>query len=134
MRSTMLLSTAAVMIAGATALAATRSHSDEDAFMPILRAQLEVQQSPNAYEALDALRHEWLGEDQLKRDLPTVFIEMQCTEVTCLRWLESDRVEEIRYVRRHGPGNGWPPTNDNGSIVVTLRTLETVTTADVDRP
>ena len=133
MKSIMLLSTTAAMIAGATALAPTWSNSDERAFAPIGQAELKFQQSPNAYEAIDALRHQWLAEDKPKRDLPTVFIEMRCTELTCLRWLESDQVEEIRYVKPHAPDNGWPPTNDHGSIVVTLRTRSTVLTPDVDR-
>ena len=133
MRSIMLLSTTTAMIAGATALAATWSNSDERAFAPIEHAELDFQQSHNAFEAIDALRHDWLGEGKAKRDLPSVFIEMRCTELSCLRWLESDQVEEIRFVKPHGLQDGWPPANDNGSIVVTLRTRSTVLTPDVDR-
>ena len=133
MKSMMMLSTTAAMIAGATALAATWSNLDERAFAPIETPELEFQQSSNAYEAIDALRHDWLAGAKSTRELPTVFIELPCSDIECLRWIANDQVEEIRYVRSHAPHDGWPPTNDHGSIVVTLRTRSTVLTPDVDR-
>ena len=132
MRSTILLSTAAVMILGAGAVATGAIGSDDDAFAPVNRAELEFQESENAYETVHALRHDWLVRAETAREFPTVFIEMRCTEVTCLRWLESNQLEEIRYLSPREPDDGWPPTNDNGSIVVTLRTRSTVLKPDVD--
>ena len=132
MRSTILLTTAAAMILGAGAVATGAIGSDNRAFAPVNRAELEFHGSENAYEAVHALRHDWLVRAETTREVPTVFIEMPCTEVTCLRWLESDQVEEIRYVSPRETEDGWPTTNDNGSIVVTLRTRSAVLEPDVD--
>ena len=123
MRSTMLLSTVAAMIVSAGVVVAGAG-SDTRVLPAIERTELEFQQSKNVYEAIHALRHDWLVRGEGQRESPAVFIAMPCTKVNCLRWLESDLVEEIRYLSPYEPGSGWPPTNDNGSIVVTLRTRE----------
>jgi len=120
MRSIMLLSTTAAMIVSVGVVVAG---AGSDTTLPAIeRAELEFQRSKNVYEAIHALRHDWLVQGQDSRGVPAVFIAMRCTEVTCLRWLEADRVEEVRYLIPYRPVSGWPPTNDNGSIVVTLRT------------
>ena len=132
MRSTMLLSTAVATILSASLLFAGYA-SNEHTLAAISQAELTIERTANAYEAIHTLRPHWLGEDKSESELPAVFIEMRCTETSCLRWLESDQVEEVRYVLADGSQTDWPPANDHGAIVVTLRAPPTVLTLDAGR-
>jgi hypothetical protein len=120
MKSTMLLATAAATIVGA-GVGFAGSELDERAYAPIDRAELEFERSRNAYDAIVTLRADWLAEGKGKRELPTVFIEMRCTGPTCLQWVQSDQLEEIRFLKANQSASEWPHANPNGSIVVTLR-------------
>jgi hypothetical protein len=63
----------------------------------------------SAWHAISATRPEWL--DGTRKT--SVFLVLQCTELTCLRWVETDLVERIGYKSED---------NGSGAIAVYFKT------------
>jgi hypothetical protein len=93
---------------------------------PITRTDLAQSASENAYDAVTRLRPGWLATDSARAgaELPAVYVEIPCTEVSCLAWLQSDQIEEVRFFDPDDTGAVWPPRHGGGAIVVTLRTRD----------
>jgi hypothetical protein len=75
---------------------------------PVFQVSEKAQGS--VWDAIAAEHPEWLDGT---RDV-TAYVVMRCTEVTCLRWIETDLVERVRF----------EPAAGGGSIAVHLKTRE----------
>jgi hypothetical protein len=67
----------------------------------------------SAWDAISATRPEWL--DGTRKT--SVLLVLQCTELTCLRWVETDLVERINYKSED---------NGAGAIAVYLKTRKPI--------
>ena len=138
MRTTALLGTVMTLTVGAGGYALVRGSvgAPKSGYGPITRVDLEQPSIANVYDAVHELRHEWLVPDSVGSFgiRPTVYIEMGCCAITCLRFLESDLVEEIRYLDQHSTEQLGPRTEPGGAIVITLRTRSTVHSKGGSKP
>lgn len=124
MKAAVLLGTATlIVISGALVAGAVGSPDHSPA--PITRADLDRTAIGNVYDVINDLRHGWLAQGPAGGAVPTVYIEMPCTEVTCLRWLGSDQVEVVHFIDSNSNSPLWAPQHANAAIVVTLRTAST---------
>ncbi|MDH3424370.1 MAG: hypothetical protein OEN00_15360 [Gemmatimonadota bacterium] len=78
---------------------------------PVAVAQTTGQGS--AWDAISARRPEWLDGTRETR----VYLVLRCTELTCLRWLETDLVERINYKSE---------ANGSAAIAVYFKTREPI--------
>jgi hypothetical protein len=93
----------------------------------IRRAELEGQPGANVYQAIEALRHEWLEPEDSTGPRPGVVLETRCGDLACLSWLGASDVEAIRFVNSRGSQTEGPDASEGGVIVVTLRAPDAVT-------
>jgi hypothetical protein len=122
MRTATLLTVGALLATVGAGVAVGRVAADHDEVAgPITRADLDHGSITTVYDALRQMRPAWLSsvftEDGNR---PVVYIELPCTQVTCLRWLAADKAEEVRFVASEGVGPARGKQG-NGAIVVRLR-------------
>ncbi len=97
--------------------------------VPITLAELKRTDFGTALEAVERLRPMWLasaesskvGSDASTKDGgPRVYALVRCGGITCLRWLEANRVVAIRYLSADDAEMQWSIGSTNGVIAVTL--------------
>jgi hypothetical protein len=137
MKSTTFLAAVSILTAsaGGYALVGRATETGEPARSAITKADLDRSSAENIFDVVEELRPEWLARDSSLGDakLPTVYIELRCPDVMCLRWLESDRIYEVRYLDPSETGQVWSPAQPGGAIVVTLRSRATAEAGEPDR-
>ncbi|MEJ2240441.1 MAG: hypothetical protein P8X82_19290 [Gemmatimonadales bacterium] len=128
MKTSTLLAGALTMTIGAAGYAlmggsALLSDSDRG---PITRTDLAQATTENAYDIVSRLRPDWItqGSMERSREHPAVYVEIPCNEVSCLRWLKADQIEEVRFLAPDDAGDERPRPHGSGAIMVTLRTRE----------
>ncbi len=94
---------------------------------PITAVELDLASVDNIYQAVSELLPGWLVRNSADGGVPSpsIYIEMRCTEITCLRWVEADKVASVHYLDPNGTGSEWLPAEEGPAIVVTLRTRAT---------
>ncbi len=134
MKTTALLATVTMMTAGAGGYAIvhdTGSPFERD-LRPLTRVELEQPTADNVYDAVKALRPGWLADDANENwQAPRIYIEARCSELTCLRWVESDHVERVHFLDPGNAGQVWPTPTKGGAVIVELKTRATSIEADV---
>ena len=131
MKMTTLLAAVVTLSVGAGGYAVVRAsvESPDRAFHPIVRTDLDRTPTANVYEAVNELRSGWLPRDSTDHVgiTPTVFIELRCKEVACLRWIEANQVERIEYLAHDSAPQRL---HQGAAIVVTTRTRAVGLNAD----
>lgn len=135
MKTTALLSTIlwVTVAAGGYAFVRGTDKASDSSNRPISRMELEPI-ADNVYDALKVLRSGWIQSGSIEGpgDRPRVYIEARCSEITCLRWVDSDHVERVHFVNAGQTVPTWPLPSESGAIIVELRTRATAVKADVD--
>lgn len=85
---------------------------------PLTAGELARPGISSTLDAVEQLRPNWLRSRGGQQ--PVVHIESRCPH-TCLRWVESDLVEEVRYVGPVAAAVRWGKQYPEGVLVVTLR-------------
>ena len=134
MKSTTLLAAVLTLSAGAGGYAAVVGSNDSAAHShrPILQVDLDQSGSENLYHAVRELRHGWLPvelADYSKTD-PTVYIELRCEQISCLRWIEPGQVERVEYLSQDTADQRSTRSHLGVAIVVSMRTRATGLNAD----
>lgn len=109
-----------VLAAGALVTGAARRPGGSHALLT--RAELDGTTAVSVYEAIRTLRSDWFPvESAGPAELPRVYIEMQCADLSCLRWLGLGQIEVIRLLPPEQ--SAYLATGPEGAraVVVTLR-------------
>jgi len=126
MKTTALLVSLVLLTFGVGGLLVGRAEkaATPDVARPVTRVDLDRSAAPNVYDVLKQLRPDWLvAVPEDGGDRATVYIEAHCTRTTCLRWVESDHVEEVHYAAPAADRPSWIHPEEGGVIVVKLRHL-----------
>jgi len=120
--------TVALLIGGGSVMSGGAIRGSREAAR-ITQAELDASSAANVYDAIRATRPQWLVDGAGQG--PTVYLELRCTQITCLRWVERDQVEVIQLIDSEQSGYSTGSEDRAGVIIVTFRNRATQEVSDV---